>query len=110
MTPLGNDVVTIPCPVCATPFLPVGKRRYCCGTCRVTAHRRRHQVDPVVDALPVASAPRRPVTVYECDGCGARELGSQRCDECGTFMRKIGVGGLSPCCGEPISVEELLNP
>jgi len=47
---------------------------------------------------------------HQCDGCGARELGDQRCVECGTFMRKIGVGGLSPCCGEPISVEELLNP
>ena len=110
MIPSCNDVVTIPCPVCATPFLPVGKRRYCSDACRVAAHRRRHRVDPVVEALPAPSVPRRPVTVYECDGCGARELGNQRCDECGTFMRRIGVGGLSPCCGEPNSVDELLNP
>lgn len=110
MTPSCNDVVTIPCPVCATPFLPIGKRRYCRDACRVAAHRQRHRIDLVADALPATPAPRRPVTVYECDGCGARELGNQRCDECGTFMRKIGVGGLSPCCGEPISVEELVNP
>ena len=110
MIPLCNDVVTIPCPVCATPFRPIGKRRYCQDSCRVAAHRRRHQVDAVVDALPAPVAPRRPVTVYECDGCGIRMLGTQRCEDCGTFMRKIGIGGLSPCCGEPISVDELLNP
>jgi len=110
VNPLCNDVVTIPCPVCATPFLPVGKRRYCSDACRVAAHRRRHRADPLVDVLPAASAPRRPITVYECDDCGARALGEQRCEECRTFMRKIGVGGLSPCCGEPISVDELLNP
>jgi hypothetical protein len=41
MNPSGNDPVTIPCPVCATPFTPAGKRRYCRDACRVAAHRRR---------------------------------------------------------------------
>ena len=50
--------------------------------------------------------PRRPVTVYECDGCGTRELEIQRCEKCGTFMRRVGLGGLSPCCGEAVAVDE----
>ena len=108
--PLCNDSVTIPCPVCATPFLPTGKRRYCCDACRVAAHRRRHRVDPLVATVPAPSAPRRPITVYECDGCGARMLGTQRCEGCGTFMRRVGVGGHCPSCEEPVSVEELLYP
>ena len=110
MTPLGNDVVTIPCPVCATPFVPAGKRRYCSDSCRVAAHRRRHRAEPIVEVLPAPSGPRRDVTVYACDGCGARMLGQQRCEDCRTFMRRVGVGGTCPECLEPISVEELLNP
>jgi hypothetical protein len=110
VNPSGNDSVTIPCPVCATPFIPAGKRRYCRDACRVAAHRRRTRTGPELVPLPAPPRPRRPVTVYECDTCGARLLGSQRCDECGTFMRRIGVGGHCPCCDEPVSVEELLNP
>lgn len=109
MTPSCNDVVTIPCPVCATAFVPVGKRRYCKDACRVAAHRRRHRAEAVAVTVPAPPAPRRAVTVYECDGCGARMLGTQRCDDCGSFMRRVGVGGLCPCCDEPVSVEELLG-
>ncbi len=32
------------------------------------------------------------LTVYECDACGARSLGDQRCGECSTWMPKLGVG------------------
>lgn len=71
-----------------------------------TTHRRRHRAE--IEALPAPSAPRRAVTVYECDECGARMLGTQRCGECGTFMRRVGVGGLCPCWLEttPTSVRE----
>jgi len=37
-------------------------------------------------------------------------LGQQRCEDCRTFMRRVGVGSTCPECMEPISVEELLNP
>lgn len=109
MTPSANDPVTIPCPVCATPFTPAGKRRYCRDACRVAAHRRRHQphAQPVV--IPKAE-PRKPRTVYQCDDCDTRLLGEQRCPDCGSFMRRAGVGGLCPCCDEPILIEEVLNP
>ncbi|MGH9286161.1 MAG: hypothetical protein ACRD0M_10905, partial [Acidimicrobiales bacterium] len=53
--------------------------------------------------------PRRPITVYECDGCGARAVGEQRCADCSTFMRRIGIGGSCPHCDEAVAVSELLG-
>ena len=109
MTPSRNDAVTIPCPACASPFEPVGKRRYCCDACRVAAHRRRHRASDVPEVLVPAGEPRRAHTVYECPSCDGRALGEQRCDDCNTFMRSLAPGGLSPCCGEPVTVDELLR-
>ena len=53
--------------------------------------------------------PRRPITVYECDSCGARDLGTQYCGDCHTFMRRVGVGGTCPSCFEAVAVTELLD-
>lgn len=39
---------------------------------------------------------------------GLLKIGEQRC-ECGSFMRRLGRGGLSPCCREPVTVDELLE-
>lgn len=104
--PLRHDAVTIPCPRCGRPFVPAGKRRYCSDACKAAAYRRRqHIVAPVV--LPRAR-PRKPITVYECDDCATRALGEQRCDQCGTFMRRIGIGGHCPHCDEPVAVTDLL--
>ncbi|MGH9223213.1 MAG: hypothetical protein ACRD2W_05395 [Acidimicrobiales bacterium] len=110
MTPSSNDAVTIPCPVCVAPFEPIGKRRYCRDACRVAAHRRRHRAPNAPEVLPPPGQPRRSQTVYECPSCDERALGEQRCGDCNTFMRSLGPGGLSPCCGDPVTVEELLNP
>ena len=107
-TPSRNDCVTITCPVCQQPFTRRGKRRWCSGACRAAAWRRRHQAVGPVLALPPAR-PRRPITVYECDSCGARAVGQQRCEDCGTFMRKVGLGGLCPHCDEAVAVTELLD-
>ena len=96
-TPLRNDLVTIPCPVCQRLFTPRGKRRWCSEACRVAGWRRRRQAALPAISLPPAR-PRRPITVYECDGCGTRSVGVQRCEECGTFMRKVGLGGACPHC------------
>jgi len=52
--------------------------------------------------------PRRPSTVYACDDCDIRQLGVQRCD-CGSFMRRIGFGGICPCCDEAVAFDELLQ-
>jgi hypothetical protein len=49
------------------------------------------------------------MTVYECDNCGSRALGEQRCEQCGTFMSRVGIGGCCPSCDEPIAVAELVG-
>lgn len=110
MSPSSDDPVTIPCPACATPFVAAGKRRYCRDACRVAAHRRGHRDADTPQALPPPGRPRRPRTVYQCGNCDGRALGSQRCQDCGTFMRSLGLGGLCPCCDEPVTTDELLNP
>ena len=110
MSPSSNDPVTLPCPVCATPFVAAGKRRYCGDTCRVAAHRRRHRVPDTPEILPPPGEPRRSRTVYQCGTCDGRALGQQRCDDCGTFMRNLGIGGLCPCCDDAVGVDELLGP
>lgn len=97
------------CPVCGSPFTPGGRRRFCSDACRTAAWRRRHgAVRPIVI---VPAAPRRvSLTVYECDGCGVRTVGSQRCSECSTFMRRVGIGGTCPGCDEVVTVAELVGP
>ncbi len=106
-TPSCHDAVTIRCPVCATPFVPAGKRLYCSNACNAAAYRRRKQATPPVD-VPRAR-PRRPITIYECETCDTRALGEQRCTDCGTFMRRIGYGGHCPSCAEPVAVADLLG-
>ena len=49
------------------------------------------------------------MTVYECDNCGARELGSQPCGDCNSWMRVVGVGGNCPGCGDAVAISELLE-
>lgn len=107
-SPLRYDVVTIrSCPACGQPFTPVGRRRWCSDACKQAAYRARAAA-PAPPLPPVGS--KRAVTIYECDSCGYRALGNQRCDDCGTFMHAIGTGGLCPGCDEPITIQELLNP
>ncbi len=107
-SPLCHDGVTMICPVCQRSFPPVGRQKYCGDPCRAAAYRRRRDAGNVTVVVPKAE-PRRPVTVYECDGCGARAVGDQRCEMCGTFMRRVGIGGLCPCCDEAVAVNELVG-
>lgn len=106
-TPSCHDTVTMTCPLCQRPFTPVGRQKYCSDACRSAAYRRRRDNNPPAPAVPKAR-PRKPITIYECDSCGNRSLGEQRCPDCSTFMRKIGLGGECPSCSEPIAVTELL--
>jgi hypothetical protein len=106
--PSCHDSVTMICPLCQRPFTPAGRQKYCSDACRSAAYRRRRDAGrPAVTVAKVQ--PRRPITVYECDDCGNRALGEQRCPDCCTFMRKIGLGGECPCCGEPVSITDLLS-
>jgi hypothetical protein len=105
--PSRNDDVTMTCPVCAIPFTPSGRRRYCSNTCRVAAHRRRHQPTPDPVAIPAAQ-PKKAITVYQCPDCDELALGEQRCHDCGTFMRRLGWGGHCPHCDEPVTINDLI--
>ena len=106
--PSRHDTVTTTCPVCNQPFTPNRRRRFCTDACKATAYRRRHNPQPApVNVAP--GQPRRPITVYECATCANRALGQQRCDDCHTFMTRIGYGGLCPTCSEPIAVNDLLD-
>ena len=105
--PSRNGSVTPSCLACGGP-LPAGRPRATCSDrCRQALWRRRHQSPPALADLPPAGVSRKHATVYECPECEARLVGEQRC-ECGAFMRRLGRGGYSPCCGEVITVEELL--
>ena len=106
--PSRHDGVTMTCPVCEQSFSPRGRQRFCSDACRATAYRRRRGQRPASLVVP-RSQPRRPITVYECDACGARALGEQRCMDCTTFMRKVGIGGSCPHCDEPVAVAELVG-
>ncbi len=109
MTPSRNDIVTARCGACDAP-LPTGRnRQWCSDACRQAAWRRRHAPPLTAVELPPTRS-RRASTIYECPECQTRLLGAQRCEDCGTFMRRLGSGGHSPCCGEPINIEELLQP
>ena len=106
--PSRHDGVTMACPVCGRAFTPGGRRRFCSDACRAAAYRRRHTaVRP--DIIVPAAASRVPMTVYECDGCGCRAVGQQRCPGCTRFMRRVGIGGACPCCDEAITVAELVG-
>ena len=106
--PSRHDGVTMTCPVCEQSFSRRGRQRFCSDACRAAAYRRRREQRQASLVVPRAR-PRRPITVYECDTCGARSLGEQRCAECTTFMRRVGIGGSCPCCDEPIAVAELVG-
>jgi len=103
-----DDRATMTCPVCQRHFTPIGRQRYCCDPCRKTAFRRRHQ-EPVAALTVPAARPRRDYTIYECPDCGERSLGEQRCQDCGTFPRRVGIGGPCPHCEQPVALADLLD-
>ncbi len=90
------------CPACGALTPKVGRQRYCCAACRQKAHRDRQRTPP--------PPPRRRATsVYECGECGERQIGQQRCNQCGIFGRRIGTGNPCPHCDEPVTIEELTS-
>jgi len=96
------------CPVCQSFFTASGRRRFCSDACRRLAWKRQHQAPVVPIVVPQPGRPRRPFTVYECASCGTRAVGEQRCEDCGTFMSRVGLGGHCPNCDEPVAVADLM--
>jgi predicted RNA-binding Zn-ribbon protein involved in translation (DUF1610 family) len=97
------------CPVCQRSFTPLGRQKFCSDACRAAAYRRRRDANQPTTLTVPKTQPRQPITVFECDNCGNRALGQQRCPDCSAFMRKIGLGGECPNCGDAIAVTELLS-
>ena len=96
------------CAACRGP-LPAGRaRQWCSDACRQGAYRNRHTPTVTAPTIP-AKTPRRPHTIYQCPNCETRLLGTQRCQDCGAFMTRIGYGGTCPCCEEPLTFDELLD-
>jgi hypothetical protein len=106
--PSRDDTGTMTCPVCQRHFIPAGRQTYCDTSCRKTAFRRRHQQPLAGIAIP-AARPRRDFTIYECPNCDERFHGEQRCQSCGVFARRVGIGGPCPHCDQPVAVNDLLD-
>ncbi len=102
MISVRNDAVTTVCGQCGAGFTAVGRRRWCSDACRQSAWRRRR----------AASRPTQPAkidTVYECPQCQTRYLGTQRCEDCNTWCRRLGPGGPCPHCDDPVAVSDLVT-
>ena len=102
MTPSPHDGVTMACPGCGSDFDRLGCQTWCSA-----GYRQRKQLEVPSVVIP-ALVPRGPRSVYQCDACDTRSLGIQRCEDCGSFMRRIGFGGFCPCREEPIAVFDLV--
>ena len=73
--------VTMTCPACGDPFIPIGRQKTCTDACRAAAYRARKAAARPVVVLPAAVS-REPLTVQVCDCCGSRAVGEQRCADC----------------------------
>ncbi len=105
--PSCHDSVTIACQLCHSDFLASGRKIYCSNACRASAYRIRRDKTQKIPVVIAKQQPRRPITVYECNICGSRTLGEQRCEECQKFMRRVGIGGYCPHCDEAVTYDEL---
>ena len=110
-TPLRNEDrndSAAACPACGQPFTPAGRRRWCSDACRQAAWRRRHPAPgPAGGGTAAPPAAAGNATIYQCPECDQRYLGQQRCDDCGTFCRRLGPGGACPHCDEPVAIKDL---
>lgn len=110
-TPSRDDSGTIGparrCAGCGRSFVPTGRQRHCSTACRKRVFRARHPLLESIGPSAPAGWTRRAHTVYECPDCGNRQLGVQRCQECGRFARAIGLGGACPACGDPVTLGDL---
>jgi hypothetical protein len=103
VNPVRDDGATMRCGFCDAVTSRRGRSLYCNDDCRKAAWRARH-------SAPTPPVPAKSTTVYECDGCGERYLGDQRCETCNTWCRKVGSGGSCPHCDEAVAITDLITP
>lgn len=107
LEPVRNDARDdhtglLTCPVCGRQASRVGRRRFCSPACRQQAYRDRQRT-------PTPQPRRRSNGIYECLDCGERQLADQRCEQCGSFGRRVGTGAACPHCGDPVTIEDLIQ-
>jgi hypothetical protein len=68
---------------------------------RQAARRRR-------SAAPRPTQPDKIDTVYECPQCQTRYIGTQRCEDCNTWCRRLGPGAPCPHCDDLVAVTDLV--
>jgi predicted nucleic acid-binding Zn ribbon protein len=101
------------CLVCGAALGP-SQQRYCKRACQQLAYRLRHHQASRLDLVSVRAELKRrrqltEHTVYECPSCETRSVGEQRCAECNTFGRAIGLGGHCPDCEAIVLLTDLLE-
>ena len=96
------------CAACGSPATSADEPWCCSAGCTATYALGAECPCPSSPRVPRADR-RKPITVYQCDTCGFRALGEQRCEDCTTFMRRVGIGGRCPCCEDLITVAELVD-
>jgi hypothetical protein len=101
------------CLVCGA-ALSTPQQRYCTRACQQHAYRLRHQqpAHPDLTLLRAELKRRRHLlqrTVYECPTCQTRSIGDQRCADCNTFTRRLGLGGSCPECDAVVLLTDLLG-
>jgi hypothetical protein len=101
-----DDAETMICLHCAKTFPVSGRSRYCGNACRQRAYRARRGTPAMPTRM---TRPPKEGTVYYCDECDTRYLGVQYCESCKRFCRRLGAGGLCPCCDEPVAVKDLIE-
>jgi hypothetical protein len=105
---IRNDIQTVACPVCATPFTPTRRQQYCTPACRQAAWRARHPAPRPAIVVP-ARTRRRDITVYRCTECDTRYLAQQYCHDCHRPCVRVDLGGLCPHCDAPITISDILD-
>jgi len=101
------------CLICGAALSPT-QQRYCTRACQQQAYRLRHRQPVRLDVALLRTELKRrrqlaEHTVYECPSCDMRSVGEQRCGECNTFGRTLGLGGHCPDCDSVLLLNDLLE-
>jgi len=101
------------CLICGAALSPT-QQRYCTRACQQQAYRlRQHQPARLDHVLVRAELKRRRQltehTVYECAACQTRSVGEQRCADCNTFARNVGLGANCPECDAVVLLADLFG-
>lgn len=101
------------CLVCGSALTPT-QQRYCTRACQQQAYRLRHQRTARRDLTQLRTDLQhrrqlRTYTIYECPTCETRSVGDQRCADCNTFTRAVGLGGNCPECDAVVLLSDLIG-